>query len=547
MNHIDEYLSEIRAGKIVVNRRVKAIYERLSEDIKNPGKWIFDEVKAERPIKFIERFCRHSKGQFAGDTFTLALWQKALISAVFGFIDANTGARRFKEVFLGVGRKNGKTTLAAAIALYMTIIDEVGANTYCVASKYAQARLCFDEALNMVKQSPELASIAKKRKTDLYFPQTFSSFQPLASKSDTLDGLSGSCIILDELHSYKDGNLYSVMSQSMSARKQGLLLMVTTSGFIRGGIYDNLHKYACDVADGTIEDDRFLPLLYELDNRDEWIKPEAWEKANPNMGISKSHDYIIEKVQRARANPYEISTLLCKDFCIPTTGENAWLNFSDIENPETFNIEDLRGCVFVGGADLSLSQDLTAACAVVLGKDNKKYVLCQAFLPQDNFYQRVHEEKIPYDVWNAAGYLTLTPGNVVNPEYITEWFKDLVLVHGLVPHTIGYDPYASSYWSKEMTTAGFYMEVVRQGALTMSQPLRALASDLAAKRINYNDNPMLKWCLSNCSVVEDRNCNISLVKKSTPKYRIDLAAALADAYVILDRYMDELKVLAERR
>ena len=285
MNYIDQYLEEIRKGRCIVSSRVLRQYEALAADIRSlSSPYIFDEKKAERPIRFIEQFCRHSKAEWAGKPVILELFQKAYISALFGFVEKSTGFRRFRETLFYVARKNGKSTMLSGIALYMLIADgEAGAEVYSVATKRDQARIIFDETVNMVRQSQDLLQVVKKRKSDLYFALTFSKMQPLGKNSDTLDGLNSHLVIMDELHGIKDRNLYEVMKQSQSARRQPLLIMITTAGTIRECIFDDMYKYACGVCDGTIMDDHFLPVLYELDSKKEWTDPMAWEKANPGL------------------------------------------------------------------------------------------------------------------------------------------------------------------------------------------------------------------------------------------------------------------------
>ena len=333
MNYIEQYLQEIQKGHCIVSKRVRRVYEQLATDINNPNcGYIFDQRKAERPIEFIERFCKHSKGEWAGKPVNLELFQKAYISALFGFIHEPTGYRRYRETLFYVARKNGKSTMLSGIALYCLIADdEPGAEIYSVASKKDQARIIFDETLNMIKQSPDLLKVVKKRKSDLYFGLTFSKMQPLGKNSDTLDGLNSHLVIMDELHSIKDRNLYEVMKQSQSARRQPLMIMITTAGTIRECIFDDMYKYACGVADGTIKDESFLPILYELDAKNEWQNPMMWEKANPGLNRIKKLDDLIAKVDRAKQSPRDLTGLLVKDFNVIQTVGTTWLTFDDID------------------------------------------------------------------------------------------------------------------------------------------------------------------------------------------------------------------------
>ena len=545
-NYVEQYLDAIQAGKCIVSKRCRRQYEKLVDDIKNPkGGYVFDRKRAEKPIEFIERFCKHSKGEWAGQPLRLELFQKAFISALFGFVDKKTGYRKYRETLLYVARKNGKSVLLSGIALYMLIADnEPGAEVYSVASKKDQAKIIFSETYNMVRQSPDLLQVVSKRKSDLYFNLTFSKFQPLGKNSDTLDGLNSSLVIIDELHSIKDRNLYEVMKQSQSARRQPLLVMITTAGTIRECIFDDMYKYACGVCDGTIEDPHFLPILYELDAKEEWLDPMKWEKANPGLNHIKKLDDLISKVARAKQSPRDLTGVLVKDFNVIQTVASTWLTFDDVNNTETFSLERFKGYYCIGGADLSRSGDLTAATLLFMDKTEKRYVTQMYFLPKDNFEQRVHDEKIPYDKWHEAGLLRLCEGNSINYSDVTAWFMEMVQKYDVTPAWIYYDPYSAAYWVQEMQSNGFNMVKCYQGVKTLSLPMQQLGQDLAAKKINYNNNPLLKWCITNTGVKTDVNGNIQPIKATSPKYRIDGLASLLDAYVgLLDHYNEYLEAI----
>lgn len=542
MNYIEQYYNEICNGSCIVSARVRKQYEKLVDDIKNPkGGYIFDENRATKPIRFIEQFCKHSKGEWAGKPVKLELFQKAYISALFGFIHKETGLRRYRETLFMVGRKNGKSTLLAGIALYMMIADnEPGAEVYSVATKKDQARIIFDETHNMVKQSPDINRYIKKRKSDLYFPMTMSKFQPLGKNSDTLDGLNAHCVIIDELHSIKDRNLYEVMKQSQSARRQPLLIMITTAGTVRECIFDDMYKYACNIVDGTFQDETFLPIIYELDDREEWLDPKAWEKANPGLGTIKKLDDLINKVERAKHNPKDLSGILTKDFNIRDTISSAWLTYDDINNEKTFDIARFKNCYAIGGADLSITTDLTCATLLMMDKETEERFVTQMYwLPRDNFEKRVYQDKIPYDKWLEQGLLRLCNGNTINYSDVTAWFLEMVNEKGITPLWIYYDSYSARYWVDEMENYGFKMVRCIQGAKTLSLPMQMLGADLQAKRINYNNNPILKWCLTNTGVQTDRNGNIVPIKNQSAKMRIDGTASLLNAYVGLYEHYNE--------
>ena len=541
MNYITQYNDLLQRGEIPASRRVKTVYARLAAATAAPGQYVFDEARAERPIVFMERFCKHSKGEWAGQRICLELFQKAYIQALYGFVDADTGLRQYRESFFLVGRKNGKSTLLAGLALYMLTSDgEGGAEVYSTATKYAQARLLFDEAHNMIKQSPDLSKHFRKRKTDLYYMPTMSKFQPLSRNSDSLDGLNASFVIMDELHGVKDRNLYEVMRQSQAARRQPLLIMITTAGTIRECIFDDMYTYAAQVADGTVTDEHFLPVLYELDDRAEWTDPAAWVKANPALGSIKKRDDLTAKVERAKQNRSELSGVLCKEFNVRETVKTAWLSFDDINNEAVFDLADFRGGYCIGGVDLSITTDLTCASLLLMKRgDDKKYITQMYWLPADRLQERVQQDKIPYDKWHERGLLRLCAGNSISYSDVTQWFCEVVKQYDLFPAWVYYDSYSARYFVDEMQMQGFNMVRCIQGAKTLSLPMQMLGTDLQAHKVIYNNNPVLKWCLTNTGIQTDRNGNIVPVKNQSPRQRIDGAAALLDCYVGLNEHYTE--------
>lgn len=531
---------------MTVSKRIYKQYEKLIEDMNYHPKYVYDEAKAQRPIQFIESFCRHSKGELAGKPLKLALFQKAYISALFGFVDKETGHRRYTESFFFVGRKNGKTTMLSAIALYMMIADgESGAEVYSVASKKDQANILFDQSHEMIMQSPDLNRNIRKRKADLYFPHNFSKMQSLSKNSNSLDGLNAHLVVIDELHSIQDRNLYEVMKQSQSARTQPLLIMITTAGTHRGTIFDDLYEYACNVVDGNFQDDNFLPIMYELDAKEEYKNPECWQKANPSLYISKKVEDLERKVSRAKNNPNDLTGILTKDFNIRETTNKAWLTFDDINNEDTFDLSQFKGTYAIGGADLSITTDLSCATLLFLDpQTEQRYIHQMYWLPEDNLRKRVEEDKIPYDKWHEQGLLRLCSGNTIDYSDITEWFKEMVNECDITPLWIYYDNYSARYWVDEMEAHGFKMIRTPQGAKTLSLPMQNMGADLQKKKINYNNHPILKWCLTNTGIETDRNGNIVPVKNQSPKRRIDGTASMLDAYVgLFDNYESFLRAM----
>lgn len=538
MNYIQTYYNLIVGGQVIVSKKVRKQFDKLISDLNNPGKYHFDLEKATRPIEFVEKFCKHSKGQWAGKPVILDLWQKAIIQSIFGFVD-DKGIRKYREVLIIVARKNGKSTLLSAIALYMLFADhEGGAQVCCVASKKDQAKIVFTEAKNMVTQSPWLGQLIKKRKSDLYVPLTFSTFEPLASDSNTLDGLNMHCGIIDELHSIKDRNIYDVSKQSMGARTQPLLLIISTAGFVRENIYDNRYEYADKVLNGMIDDERFISFIYELDERSEWNKRNCWIKANPGLGTIKSLEYMKNQVKQATDDKSYLPTVLTKDFNIRETGVGSWLTFETINNSDTFDITMFNECYGIGGVDLSSVGDLTCA-SVLVRKNNKWYLLQKYWIPLDKAEQKEREDRVPYTIWKEKGFVDFCLGNKINYTDVTNWFIELREKYGIYTLWVGFDKWNAQYWQDEMKQNNFKLEEVIQGSLTMSAPMKLLAADLESKVINYNNNPVLKWCLTNTQIEVDKNDNIRPVKGKNAKQRIDGTVSLIDAYVVLQRHYED--------
>lgn len=545
-NPILQYWEQIEQGKIAVSQKIYKQYQKLASDILNPrDPWIYDNARAWHVIDFIEKYCKHSKGKWGGKPVILELWQKALIAAAFGFIDKNTGLRKYTEVLLIVARKNGKSTLSAAVGLYLMIADgEPGAEIYAVATKEDQAKIIWKEAKRMVKKSPALNKRIKCLVKEIVGLGRYedSFFKPVGSDSDTLDGLNVHGACMDEIHAWKDKNLYDVIYDGMTAREQPMLFETTTAGTVRELVYDEKYDYASKVIDGIegFEDERLLPIIYELDSRDEWTKPECWIKANPGLGTIKDRQKLAEKVEKAKRVPSLVPNLLTKDFDVVDSGAGDWLPYEVINNPETFDIEEVRDCYAIGGCDLSSTTDLTCTTLLIMkpGSD-KKYVLQQYFLPGELLEQRVNEDKIPYDKWRDRGLLVACDGFRVNYSDVTAWYVKMLQEYGIRPLWIYYDRALAGYWVEEMKSYGFEMVKCAQGAMTFNQPMRNLEADLRAKKINYNNNPILKWCMTNVTVKHDDNDMVRPIKGKSKRKRIDGMMSLLDAYVGLNEKMTD--------
>ncbi|WP_038812626.1 terminase large subunit [Bacillus anthracis] len=542
-NPIIEYYNKIESGEEIVGYKVKRIYKKLVDDIYDQDSiYEYNPKRANHAMEFIENFCKHSKGKWAGKPIDLELWQKAFIGSLFGFIHKIDGTRKYREALLIVARKNGKSTLSSGICLYLQIADgEGGAEVYAVATKEKQAKIVWSEAKRMVKKSPVLSKRIKALVKELNADFNDSTFQPVGSDSDTLDGLNVHGASLDEIHAWKDKNLYDVIVDGTSAREQPLILMITTAGTVRESVYDMKYEEAERLLlslddEKEYTDPTFLPIIYELDSRKEWTDPKCWKKANPGLGKIKKIDNLQTKVNKAQANPLLVKNLLTKDFNVRETSSEAWLTFEQLNNKQTFDVMELKPNYGIGGTDLSETTDLTAAKVIfMLPNDINVYVLQMYWLPEELLEQRSKEDKIPYDLWHEAGYLRTTPGNSIHPKFVTEWFLEIRDEYGIYLPWIGYDRWSAKYWVEEMQ--GYFgkeaMVPVAQGKQTLSMPMKLLGADLEAKRIIYNNNPIDKWCLSNTAIDIDKNLNIQPDKTNNQRRRIDGTAALLDAYVVL--------------
>lgn len=539
-------------GETFVSLKIYKLYKKLVNDLqRTDSDFYFDHKRAEHPIKFIETFCHPSKGKQANKPLKLMLWQKAMIEAIFGFIDIE-GNRKYRRVFLLIGRKNGKSAIASAIGLYMMIADhENGSQILATAAKKDQAKIIWQEAKLMVKKSPTLIKMIKARVADMVAEFNDAEFKPLASDSDSLDGLNAHCSLMDEIHSWKGRGgrpLYDVIVDSMGAREQPLILITTTSGTTREDIFDELREEMGDVIEGWensegYQDERTLPFMYELDDIEEWRDEEMWIKANPGLGIIKKFQSLKEKVDLAKQNAQMVRNMLCKEFNINESDTDAWLSFNDLNNEAVFDIQELKPRYFVGGVDLSATTDLTCATALfVMPDDHKKiYVLQQYFMPADLFEERIKDDRVPYDKWKDQGLIKLSGDAKVNYKDVTNWFLYVQNELDVYPFKIGYDGWSSTYLIDEMKThfGPDSVESVFQGFRTLSAPMKSLGADLTAKNINYNNSGLLKWCLSNTRVKTDENANIKPVKGNNPRKRIDGLASLLDAYATYERNMEE--------
>lgn len=556
---IMEYYSQIKDGKVTVSRKVQRIYQKLAEDLSGSTGadgtvYHYSPSRANHILEFAENYCRHSKGKLGGQLVVLELWEKAMLAAMFGFID-DEGRRRYREVVLIVAKKNGKSLISSIVGLYLQVGDgEPGAEVYAVATKKDQAKIIWGEAKRMVNKSPELRKLIKPLVGEMDCAVNESVFKPLASDTDTLDGLNVHGALMDEVHQWRDGMaLYNIIADGTTAREQPMTLITTTAGVVREDIYDNKYEYAAKVIigyddpDAGIVDDHFLPFIYELDAREEWEDERCWPKANPGLGTIKNIRQLRDKVRKAQQSPDLQRNLLCKEFNIRETSGGSWLSFDDINNETTFDVTELRPRYGVGGADLSSTDDLTAACVIfMLPECSDIYVIPMFWIPADLVERHINEDKVRYDIWIDKGWVRTCPGNRINPDAVREWFLEVQSEYDIYLNLVGYDSWSAELWVNEMKRSfgDSTMRPVIQGKKTLSNPMKMLAKDLQAHKIIYNNNGVLKWCMANTCVDEDRNGNIQPIKSRKPTQRIDGLAALLDAYTVLqDNLNDYLSVI----
>lgn len=540
MSFLLSYINEIESGRIVAGQELKSVLKRLKSDLDNP-RYEYDEKPGQVRIEFIERFCKHTKSPFNGQPFKLELWEKAFLEAAYGFKYKSSGLRRFNEALLLIARKNGKTTFIAGIDLAEFFLSKGGTDIVCASNTNDQASILFEEINNMREQSKALRNEKRSKKNIFYIysPKSKNKIKKLSAQSRNKDGYNIEVGCIDEVHEMTDSKVYDAIKQSQSTKQEPLIFIITTEGTTVDGFLDNKLAYVRKMIKGEIEDEKILPWLYTQDSVDEIFNdPTSWAKSNPSLGSIKTMSYFNDIMNKARNDMATKVTMLCKDFNIKQIESGSWLTFSELNNEETYKLTDLSDSYAIGGVDLSSTTDLTAA-VLLLVKNGKKYVIPHFFMPSELVQKRVEEDKIPYDIWVKKGYVTLTQGNQNDFSLVTQWFLKMVREFDIRPLWIGYDPWNSQYWVKEMEDAGFTMEKIRQGIYTLSEPMKQLEGDLKNKLINYNNHPILKWCFANTQAKVDVNGNIQPSKLNSKLKRIDGCVALIIAYAVMTRYKND--------
>ena len=544
MSFLLSYIDEIESGRIIAGEELKSVLNGLKSDLNNP-RYIYDEKPGQIRIEFIERFCKHTKSPFNGQPFLLELWEKAFLECAYGFKMAETGLRRFNEALLLIARKNGKTTFVAGIDLAEFFLSSGGTDIVCASNTNDQASILFEEINNMREQSKALRNEKRSKKNIFYIysPKNKNKIKKLSAQSKNKDGYNIEVGCIDEAWGMTDSKVYDAIKQSQSTKVNPLIFIITTQGTVVDGFLDNKLAYVRKMIKGEIQDEHVLPWLYTQDSVDEVFEdPSSWQKSNPSLGTIKTKSYFEDIMNKARNDLATKVTMLCKDFNIKQIDSGSWLTFDELNNETMYKMSEIRDSYAIGGVDLSATTDLTAAVLLII-KNGKKYVLPHFFMPSELVKKRVEEDKIPYDVWVKKGLITLTNGNQNDFHHVTEWFIQMVREYGIRPIFIGYDPWGSLYWVKEMEDAGFTMEKVRQGVYTLSEPMKQLEGDLKNKLVIYDNNPILKWNLANTQAKVDLNGNIQPSKLNSKLKRIDGCVALIIAYAVLTRYKTDYENL----
>ena len=561
-NWIYAYYQGIKDGTYAVGKWITLIYERIISDLE-AKRYFFDQKKASAAIEWIEGHCFHTEGPLAPGYIKLEVWQKAFFSCVYGLVDEN-GHRQFREVVLLVGRKNGKTKIASSLGDY-TYRQEggFGSRVFCIAPKLDQADLVYNDIWMMTTLDPEWQALkedltqtnergmrikddsmlARHRQTDLSIPGVNSTVKKIAFSAKKSDGFNPSLAICDEVAAWAgDAGLkqYEVMKSGMGARPEGILLSCTTAGYISDGIFDELMKRSTRFLLGDSKETKLLPFLYMIDDIEKWNDINELRKANPNLGVSVSVDYMLEEIAIAEGSLSKKAEFMCKYCNIKQNSSLAWLPASSVSaiSGEPIDLEELRGSYCVAGLDLSQTTDLTCACAVI-EKEGRLNVLAHFWMPSEKIDEATERDAVPYWTYVKRGFLSLSGDNFVDYHDCYDWFADLISKHELYPLKVGYDRYSAQYLVQDMRSAGFQMDDVYQGdnLWPVLQEMEGLIKD---KHLYIGDNDLLKMHLLNAAVKISTERGRGRLIKVHPTARIDGAAALADALCVRQKWFGEI-------
>ena len=542
-DYILTYYQRIQDGTETAGRWIRDWYALVVSCLQDK-RWFFDRKKAAKAIRFVENFCRHHEGPLAPKLIRLELWQKAFISVIFGILD-DEGFRQFREIVLEIARKNGKTLIAAAIAAYMMYLDgEYGARIYFVAPKLDQARLCFNAFTQMIMKEPELSDLAKKRRTDIYVASSNSSAQPLAFSYQKSDGLNPSLTVCDEIASWPgDPGLkqYEVLKSALGARRQPMLLSISTAGYVNDGIFDELIKRSTAVIMGTSKETRLAPFLYMIDDVEKWNDINELKKANPNLGVSVSVDYMLEEIAVAEGSLSKKTEFLTKYCNVKQNSSCAWLTAQDVKKcfGSRFTYEDFRHHYALGGIDLSLAVDLTAA-VVAIEKDGITWFFTQFFMPANKVDEATQRDGLPYRIYVQRGLLTVSGENTVDYHDVHAWFNRLEKEYEILCLKVGYDRYSAAYLVQDMEADGFSMESVSQGS-NLTGVLIDMEGMIKDGRLRCaDDNDLMKVHMLDAALKFEEGTNRRRLIKINARSHIDGMAALSDAICMRHNYYEEM-------
>lgn len=539
-SYIHEYHHKMPTGEIVVGKWIRLLYDKIVREL-SEGLIYFDAKKANKAIDFIEAFCRHSKGR--NDYITLELWQKATVCLIFGIVDEN-GLRIFREVFMVMGRKNGKSLFASACIAYMAYLDgEYGADIYCLAPKLEQAAIVYDCTWKMIHQEPELDELAQKRRSDIYMESTNTTIKPLAFNAKKSDGFNPHMTVCDEIASWpaEQGlKQYEVMKSALGARLQPLILSISTAGYVNDGPYDELMTRSTAVLLGSSKERRLLPILYMIDDISKWDDVEELKKANPNMGVSVTVDFFQEEIEIARNSLSKRAEFLTKYCNIKQSSTQAWLPYDvvDVVTGERYSLEDFQSSYCVGGIDLSQTTDLTACC-VVIEKDGKLYVFCQFFMPENKIDELQQREGVPYRLYVNQGLIKPSGENHVQYQDCFEWFKMLVEEYEILPLQVGYDRYSTQYLIQQMDQYGFHMDDVYQGE-NLTPVIHECDGLLRDQTLRLGANNVLKAHFLNVGMKQNAETRKIRPVKIDARCHIDGFVAVIDALTVRQKWYDQI-------
>lgn len=551
-DYVSMYIDQIENKKVVVGKKIRQFYLNIVKPIveDNHPKYRYDASNGAFFIEFAERFCKQSKGKWRGKRVRMMLWQKAMFQTLLGVVDRETGKRRFNEAFIVVGRKNGKSWILSAFGIFLLLTTK-GAEIYVAATTHAQASRIWEESRWIIENE----TILNKRFTSKVFPQkqtesktSGSSFKVLSGNTKTQDGLNVAYAIIDEVHELSR-KTYDILKQGMSAAiDEPIMLMITTAGFVREGLFDDTYNYAKQVLDGTIEGDSFMPVIYELDNEQEINDEEMWIKANPAIDVIKQRDFLRDMVAKMKVDMNLANTVKVKDFNLIGVENNAWLSYEDFVNEEVYSEQELRkfdNTMVLGGFDLSRTGDLTAFNTLLFDREKKKIIAITQYWITAKFLddQRNMDSKIPFQAWIDRGLIRISGQELIDYHDIANYVAHNFQKYGWMYSNIYYDSYSAQYLVNELESLGYAKDhcliAARQGYKTLSSPMQLLEAHLKNKTLVYQNNPVTRWCISNVELEQDRNGNMMPSKRSDKRTRkIDGFSVILNTYIGVEKNLN---------